>query len=77
MPRDWLLRIATERSSRTRGNGHAVAPTLPKDWETLVSRTHEGFSRLPFLVFYFSLSLPAFLQISLTEVIRRPGASRV
>ena len=41
---DWLIRIAVKRS-RPSGNGHAVAPNLPKDWKALLSQSQEGSRR--------------------------------
>jgi hypothetical protein len=48
---DWLIRIATAR--RVAGNGQAIAPTLPKDWEALLSREHEGSHRAAFVARVF------------------------
>ena len=49
----WLLRVATERSARRTGDGQAVAPTTPKDWEELLSREHDGSHRAAFLARVF------------------------
>jgi hypothetical protein len=42
---DWLIRIATERSSRKSGNGQAAAPSPPEAWRALIDADHEGSHR--------------------------------
>lgn len=60
---DWLIQIVTERSSRrSASNGQAVAPTLPKDWEALLSRTHSGSHRAGALAKFCGLQLRKYID---------------
>jgi hypothetical protein len=43
---DWLIRIATERSSsRARNDEAGIAPTLPEIWRSIVDAEHSGSHR--------------------------------
>jgi hypothetical protein len=50
---DWLTQIVTERSGRKSGNGEAVAPATPRDWQALLSQNHEGSRRANFVARVF------------------------
>ena len=58
---DWLLSIVTERRGKALAKA-TPAPTLPSDWEALVSRQHSGSLRACALAKFSGLLLRKYLD---------------
>ena len=58
---DWLIKIVSERRGGALTKG-AVAPTLPKDWEALLSREYSGSHRTGALATFCGLLLRKYVD---------------
>jgi hypothetical protein len=72
---EWLIKIAVERSSKS-GNGQAVAPTLPGDWQALMHTDHYGSRRAGAVAKVFGHLIRKFVDPAIALALVEMFASR-